>query len=92
MNIRMLERMVGNSKPAKQLIHQYKSEVYSRKLKDVLSEFPILDVPTAEYTKIQVKCVKDFNDVTIGDIVKNWNEIEERFNVKESMLLKSIAI
>ena len=91
MNIRLLERMVGNCIPAKQLIHQYKIEVYSKKLKDVLSEIPILNVPTDEYTKIQVKCVKDFNDVTIGDIVKNWNEIEERFNVKESMLLESIA-
>ena len=35
--------------------------------------------------------MKDFNDVTIGDIVKKWNEIEERFKVKESMLLESIA-
>ena len=91
MNIRLLERMVGNCIPAKELIHQYKIEVYSKKLKDVLSEISILNVPTDEYTKIQVKCVKDFNDVTIGDVVKKWNEIEERFNVKESMLLESIA-
>ena len=48
MNIRLLERMVSNCIPAKEFIHQYKIEVYSKKLKDVLSEIPILDVPTDE--------------------------------------------
>ena len=91
MNIRMLEKMVGNCLPAKRLIYQYKSEVYSRKLKDVLSEFPNFDIPTNKYTEVKVKWKKEFNDLIIKDIVKQWNEIEKTFDVKEAMLLKSIT-
>ena len=90
MNIRMLEKMVGDCMPAKQLINQYKSEVYSRKLKDVLSEIPTLKIPTDKYTEVKVKWKKDFNELTVKDIVEQWNEIEKRFNVQESILLQSI--
>ena len=90
MNIRMLEKMVGNCPPAKELIKQYKNEVYSRKLKDVLSDIPNLDIPIDKYTQIKVKWKKELNDLTVKDIVKQWNEIEKRFNVEEAMLLQSI--
>ena len=91
MNIRMLEKMVGDCSPAKELIHQYKSEVFSRKLKDVLSDIPILDIPPDQYAEVKVKCKKDFNEVTIKDIIKEWNDIEKKFNVEEAMLLQSIT-
>ena len=91
MNIRMLEKMVGDCLATKRLIYQYKSEVYSRKLKDVLSEIPNLNIPTGKYTKIKAKYDKDFNDVTIKDIVKQWNEVEKIFKVGETMLLKNIT-
>ena len=91
MNIRMLEKMVGHCEPAKILIDQYKHKVFSRKLKDVLSDIPKLDLPTNEYTEVTEKWKKDFKDVTIKDVVEHWNKLEEKFNVKEPMLLKSIA-
>ena len=91
MNIRMLEKMAGDCSPAQELIDEYKSKVYSRKLKDVLSEIPILDIPTDKYTVVKVKYEKNFNDVTIKDIVKQWNDIEKMFNVEEAMLLQSIT-
>ena len=92
MNIRMLEKMVGDDcLAAKQFICQYKSEVYSRKLKDVLSVIPDLKIPTDKYTKVKIKYDKDFNDVTIKDIVKQWNEIEKIFKVENAMLLENIT-
>ena len=91
MNIRMLEKMVGDCSPAQELIDEYKSKVHSRKLKDVLSEIPILDIPTDKYTEVNLKYKKNFNDVTIEDIAKEWNKIEKKFNVEEAMLLQSIT-
>ena len=91
MNIRILEKMVGDCPPAQELIDEYKSKVHSRKLKDVLSDIPILDIPINEYTKVEAKCNKDFNEVTIKDIAQQWNEIEIKFDVKEVMLLQSIS-
>ena len=91
MNIRMLEKLAGNSLEANQLINNYKNQMYSRKLKDVMSEISKLAVPTNGYTVITENLRKDFNTVTVADIVQRWDDIEERFNVKESMLLKSIT-
>ena len=91
MNIRLLERMVGDCLPAKELINQYKNETFSRKVKDIVSEIPILEIPSETYTEVKDKWNKDFDDLTIKDIVKRWSEIETRFNVDETMLLKSIT-
>ena len=92
MNIRILEKMAGNCLPAKELIRKYKNDVYSRKVKDVISEISNLEIPTGEcYTEVKEKFKKDFDDLLIGDIAKRWNEIEKRLNVKETMLLKSIT-
>ena len=91
MNIRMLEKMVGDCSPAKDLIEQYKSEVFSRKLKDFLSEIPTLEIPTDKYTEVKVKWNKDLDDLTIEDVVKQWSKLEMTFQVEEAMLLKSIT-
>ena len=91
MNIRMLERMAGNCTAAKQLIKNYKNTVFSRKIKDVISEIPNLKVPEGEYTEVKVKWNKSFDDLTIKDIVTKWNDIEKKFNVDETMVLKSIT-
>ena len=45
MNIRILEKMAGNSKLAKQLIEKYKNKVFSRKIKDVWAEISNLEMP-----------------------------------------------
>lgn len=55
MNIRMLEKMAGECLPAKELIKQYKDEVFSRKVKDVVSEIPTLEVPPDKYTEVKEK-------------------------------------
>ena len=91
MNIRMLEKLAGNSLEAKQLIENYKNKVFSRKVKDVMSDISNLEVPKDGYTEVKEKWKKDFNDLTVTDIVERWGDIEKRFNVeKETMLLKSI--
>ena len=91
MNIRMLEKMAGDSLAAKQVIEKYKKEVFSKKVKDVISEIPCLEVPTDVYTKIMEKWNKDLNDLTIKDVVNHWSAIEKIFNVEGPMLLKSIT-
>lgn len=91
MNIRILEKMAGNSSTAKQLIEKYKKRVFSTKVKDIMSAISNLEIPTKGYTEVKEKWNKDFNDLTIRDVVKRWNEIEKKFNVKETMLLKSIT-
>ena len=90
MNIRMLEKMAGNCSAAKQTIEKYKKNICSRKVKDVMSEISNLEIPANGYTEVKEKWDKDFNDLTIKDVVKRWNEIEKKFKVEETMLLKSI--
>lgn len=91
MNIKILEKMAGDCVAAKVLINQYKSKVFSRKVKDVISEIPTMQIPADKYTEVKEKFDKDFDDLTIKDVVKQWSEIEKRLNVKEAMLLKSIT-
>ena len=91
MNIRMLERMAADSSAAQQMINQYKNEVYSRKVKDIVSEIPNLEIPADKYTEVKGKWNKDFDNLTVKDIVEQWNEIEKKFNVEETMILKSIT-
>ena len=91
MNIRMLEKMAGNSKPAKQLIKEYKNKVFSRKIKDVMSEISDLEIPKNGYTEVKEKWKKNFNDLIVKDVVERWNEIEKKFKKEETMLLKSIT-
>ena len=91
MNIRMLEKMAGNSSAAKRLIEGYKKEIFSRKVKDVISEISDLEIPTDKYTEVKEKWDKNFDDLLIQDIVKRWRDIEKKLNVEETMLLKSIT-
>ena len=90
MNIRILEKMAGNCVEARQLIEKYKKHVYSRKVKDIISEISNLEIPR-DYTEVKEKYKIDFNDLLIGDIVKRWGEIEKKLDVEETMLLKSIT-
>ena len=92
MNIRMLEKMAGNSLAAKQSIKKYKDNICSRKIKNVISEISNLEVLPSSYTKVKEYYEKDFDDLTIKDIVGQWNDIEKMFNVAETMLLRSIGV
>ena len=91
MNIRILEKLAGRSSEAKKSIEKYKSNVYSRKVKDVMPEICDLEIPKIGYTEIREKWKKDFNELIVGDVVEQWNELERRFNVKGAMLLKSLT-
>ena len=91
MNIRIIEKMAGNSKQAKQLIEEYKMKLFSTKVKDVISEISNLDIPTDTYTEVKEKWDKDFDELLIKDIADRWKEIEKKLNVEETMLLKSVT-
>ena len=91
MNIRILEKIAGNSLAAKQLIRKYKKEVFSKKVKDVISEISDMDIPAEKYIEVKEKWNKSFDDLLIQDIVKRWCEIEKKLNVEQTMLLKSIT-
>ena len=93
MNIRLIEKMAGTSSKAKKLIEQYKNEVFSRKIKDVMLEISNLEVPsdTDKFTKVTGKWNKDFDKLTIKDVVDRLEEIEKIFEAEGTMVLESIA-
>ena len=91
MNIRLLEIVAGNSSKAQQTIKRYKDNIYSRKVKDVMSEISELEMPLNGYTVIKEKWGKHFNDLIVRDIIDRWNKLEKIFNVEEKMLLRSVT-
>ena len=93
MNIRVIEKMAGRSPKAKKLIEQYKNEVFSRKIKDVMLEISNLEVPTDidKYTEVTEKLNKEFDELRIKDVVKRWREIEKLFEAEGTMVLKHIV-
>ena len=91
MNIRILEKMAGNSLAAKRLIEKYKKNVFSKKVKDIISEISNLEIPADKYTEVKEKWNKDFDELLIQDIVKRWSEVEKKLDVEGAMLLKSIT-
>ena len=89
MNIKMLTKMAHAShlKAATELIDQYKHEVYSRKLIDVLQHIPDLNISDSDYIRAKEKWKKDLNDITVNDLVTHWYEVEKIFNVEEPTIL-----
>ena len=91
-NIRILEKMTSNSSTGRRLTERYKRKVFSRKVKDVVSKIPKLEIPLDKYTQVIEKWNKDFDNLMIKDIVEYWNQIEKKFNVSETMLFGSITV
>ena len=92
MNIRMLEKMAGNCSAAKKLIEKYKIGVLSRKVEDVIFEInQDLKIPEDKYIEVKEKWKKDFKELLVGDIIKRWEELEKKLNVRGAMLLKNIT-
>ena len=89
MNIKMLIKMTRAShlNAASKLIQQYRDEVYSRKLMDVLQQVPHLRVSDKYYTKAKEKWNKNLDDVTVNDLVNHWCEVEQIFDVEEPTVL-----
>ena len=90
MNIRLIEKM-GISEEAEKLIVQYKNEVFSRKVKDLMLEISYVEVPTDKYTEVKDKLNKEFDNLRIKDVVKRWGEIEKILEAEGSMLFKAIT-
>ena len=89
MNIKMLAKMARASHlpAATELIQQYKEEVFSRKLIEVLQQIPYCNSSDNYYTKAIEKWNKDVNDVTVNDLVNHWSEVEKIFDVEEPTVL-----
>ena len=90
MNIKMLGKMAKASHlpVATKLIRQYKEEVYSRKLIEVLQQISSFSLSSNYYTKAKEKWNKDLNDVTVNDlVVGHWSKVEKIFNVEEPTVL-----
>ena len=89
MNIKMLVKMTKASDldAASKLIQQYKDEVYSRKVMDVLQHIPKLKVSDKYYTRAKEKWNKSLDDVTVNDLVNHWSKVEQIFDVEEPTVL-----
>lgn len=89
MNVRMLEKMVAASRQgeAKNLIAKYKDVVFSKKVTDVLQDFPDLEISEDFYTKVWDKWKKDLKDITVKDITDRWIKLQKIFDVENLELL-----
>lgn len=88
-NIRILTKMVLVSRvdEAKELVEGYKEAVFSRKLSLLLKEIPTLSIPPDYYTKVETKWNRSLDELTVKDLVSQWSEMEEMFDVKGLTLL-----
>ena len=91
MNIRVIEKMASKCQEAMKLIDQYKEKVFSKKVKEVISEIPNLEIPADKYTEVKEKWNKEYDDLMIKDVVKRWNEIEKVLEAEGEILFKNIT-
>ena len=91
MNIRLLEKMAAASlqSNARKLIDQYKNAIFSKKLKDIFKHIPEVSSQVTKdyYSRVKQKWEKEYDDVTIKDIIGEWNRLEKIFDVEEPTLL-----
>lgn len=89
MNIKMITKMAiaSNLPAAIQLIQQYKKKIISIKLKNFISQFTTFSVSYTTKSQFKEKFNKDFADLTLGDMVNHWSDLEKIFNVGEPNLL-----
>ena len=89
MNVRMLEKLAASScqVDAQQLIAKYKKTIFSKKISDVLEDFPDFEITDEYYAKVRDRWRKDFEDVTIADITKRWAKLQKIFGVDDLELL-----
>ena len=89
MNIKMLGKMAQASHldAASKLIQQYRDEVFSRKIIEVLQQIPNPKISDKYYTKVKEKWNKNLDDLTVNDVVNHWSEVEQIFNVEGPTIL-----
>lgn len=91
MNIRLLEKMAATSlqSNACQLIEKYKNAISSKKLKDILKHIPEVwsQVTDNYYSRIKQRWNKEFDEVTVKDVIGQWCKLEKIFDVEEPAVL-----
>jgi len=89
MNIRLLKQIALASLQvnARKLIEQYINAVFSKKLKDVIEHISEIQVTEGYYTKAKEKWKKEFEDVTLKDVFKEWDKLERIFGTEEPAML-----
>ena len=93
MNVHLLEKMAVASRQsnAYSLVKQYKEAVSAIKLKDIFDQMTEVEVPEDYYSKAKEKWHKDFDDVTVKDVIGHWNKLEKIFDVEDrSQLLDRV--
>ena len=77
-DLRLLQATVvaSGSVKAKSLLTSYKNAVFSKKLIDVISEVPSKEVKDEHYAKIISKFDKEFEEITIFDLLKRKSQLE----------------
>ena len=89
MNIKMLEKMASASHlvTASELIQQYRDEVFSRKIIEVLQYIPSNEISDNYYTKVKEKWDINLDDLMVKDLVKHWSDVERIFDVESPTIL-----
>ena len=89
MNITMLDKMVIASglSVALKFIRQYKNEIFSRKVKEVLCYIPNFKVSDLHCTQIKEKWDVNFDNLTVENLVEHWSDVEGMFDVETPTIL-----
>ena len=89
MNVYLLEKiaLASRQRNAYQLIQKYKEAVLAKKLKDVFGRIPNIQITEDYCSKVREKWHKEFDDLTIKDVVGHWNKLEKFFDVDKLELL-----
>ena len=83
LNTRVLKRIVktSNNQKAEHLIQTYENCVYSRKVSDVMVHFDIRYFNPSHVAKVITKIVEFSKDLTVADIIKYCEELENNMGV-----------
>jgi len=77
-DVRLLQAIVraSNIPQALQILNNYKSGVFSRKLINLLPNIPSKDIKEKYYTKIVTKLEKDASNMTVSDLLEFQKDLE----------------
>ena len=93
MNVRLLQQMAAASlqQNVYKLVDHYKNAVSSKKLVDVFQQITETEVPQEYYSKIEQRWEKNFKEVTLKDVMREWERLEKIFDFEEpTLLLESV--
>ena len=88
-NIQVMEKIASLHDQAIKLVEHYKTVMYGKKLKDILSEVKLPDfkIDEAFYSKIKEKWNKPLSDITFKDIQDHKLCVGEIFGVSKSAIV-----